>query len=92
MPARESAPMRRKALMHRVVSAASVPPAITASASPRWISRSASPIACAPVAQAEETEKPGPRAPVRIATCPAAALGIIIGTKLGETARSPSCR
>ena len=88
-PSRDSAPMRLKAAMHRPVSAASVPPQTTTSASPRWITRSASPIACEPVAQAEASEKPGPWAPSRIAIVPAAALGIIIGTKCGETARSP---
>ncbi len=35
--------------------AASVPPAITASASPRLISSAASPTACEPVAHAETT-------------------------------------
>ena len=74
---------------HRPVSAASVPPATTTSASPRTIIRVASPIAWAPVAHALETLKPGPWAPSRIAITPAAALGIIIGTKSGETARSP---
>ena len=81
--------MRLKAAMHSPVSAASVPPATTASASPRTIIRVASPIACPPVAHALETLKPGPWAPRRIAIVPAAALGIIIGTKCGETARSP---
>ncbi len=81
--------MRRKAAMHSVVSAASVPPATTTSASPRSIIRIPSPIACAPVAQADAIEKPGPCRPRRIATAPAAAFGIIIGTKFGETPRSP---
>ena len=43
-------PARMSGWMH-----ASVPPAITASASPRLISSAASPIACEPVAQAETT-------------------------------------
>ena len=81
--------MRRKAARQTPVSAASVPPATTTSASPRVIIRSASPIAWPPVAHAELTEKPGPCAPRRIAITPAAALGIIIGTKCGDTARSP---
>ena len=76
--------------MHRPTSAASVPPATIASTSPRWIIRAASPIECAPVEHADAIEKPGPCRPRRIAICPAAALGIIIGTKSGETARSPS--
>ena len=88
-PSRESAPIRLKAAMHSPVSAASVPPATTASTSPRAIIRAASPMAWPPVAHALETLKPGPWAPRRIAIVPAAALGIIIGTKCGETARSP---
>jgi hypothetical protein len=84
--------MRRKAAMHSVVIAASAPPATTTSALPRSIIRIPSPIACAPVAQAEATLKPGPCTPRRIATAPAAALGIIIGTKFGETPRSPRAR
>ena len=46
-PSRESAPMRLKAAMHSPVSAASVPPATTASTSPRTIIRVASPIGVA---------------------------------------------
>ena len=41
------------------------------------------------MAQAEASENPGPCAPSRIAIVPAAALGIIIVTNSGETARSP---
>ena len=78
--------------MHSDVSAASVPPATTTSAAPRSIIRMPSPIAWAPVAQAEATLNPGPWTPRRIATAPAAALGIIIGTKFGETPRSPRAR
>ena len=89
MPRRDSAPMRLNAARQSPVSAASEPPATTTSASPRWIMRVASPIACAPVAQALATDQPGPWAPSAIATAPAAAFGIIIGTKSGETARSP---
>ena len=62
-PCRDSAPMRRKAARQMSVIAASVPPATTASASPRAIMRAASPIAWPPVAHAEATEKPGPWAP-----------------------------
>ena len=78
--------------MHSDVSAASVPPATTTSAVPRSIIRIPSPIAWAPVAHAEATLNPGPWTPSRIATAPAAALGIIIGTKFGETPRSPRAR
>ena len=42
------------------------------------------------LAHALETLKPGPWAPRRMAIVPAAALGIIIGTKCGETSRSPT--
>ena len=89
MPSRDSAPRRRNAATHSGVIAASVPPATTTSASPRSSIRLASPIAWLPVAQADETLKPGPWAPSSIAIAPAAALGIIIVTKCGETARSP---
>ena len=78
--------------MHSVVSAASDPPATTTSAAPRSIIRMPSPIAWAPVAHAEATLNPGPCTPRRIATMPAAAFGIIIGTKFGETPRSPRSR
>ena len=88
-PSRESAPMRLNAARQSPVSAASVPPATTTSASPRWIIRIASPIAWPPVAHALETLKPGPCAPRRRAIMPAAALGIIIGTNSGDTSRSP---
>ena len=86
-PSRDSAPMRSNAAMHSGVIAASVPPATTTSASPRSIIRLASPIAWLPVAHADETLKPGPWAPSSIAIMPAAALGIIIGTNSGDTAR-----
>ena len=88
-PSRDSAPMRLNAATHSGVIAASVPPATTTSASPRSSIRLASPIACEPVAHADDTLKPGPWAPSIIAIAPAAALGIIIGTKCGDTARSP---
>ncbi len=89
MPLRDSAPMRSKAAMHSGVIPASVPPATTTSASPRSIMRFASPIAWLPVAHADDTLKPGPWAPSAIAIMPAAALGIIIGTNSGDTARTP---
>ena len=43
--------------------AASVPPATMTSASPSWMSRVASPMACAPVEQAVTTEWFGPLKP-----------------------------
>ena len=59
MPALESASRALKAACASGVSAASEPPATTASASPAWIIRSAAPIACAPEAQAELTANDG---------------------------------
>ena len=88
-PSLERAPIRQNAAMHSGVIAASVPPATTMSASPRSIIRFASPIAWLPVAHADDTLNPGPWAPRSIAIWPAAALGIIIGTNSGDTARTP---
>ena len=44
-----------------------------------------SPIACAPAAQAVAVAEFGPRAPVRMETCPAARLTMADGMKKGET-------
>ncbi len=63
---------------------ASVPPQIIASASPRSMTRAASPIACAPVEHADTCDMFGPLAPNRIEICPGARLTMIIGTKNGE--------
>jgi hypothetical protein len=63
-----------------------VPPQIIASASPRWMTRKASPMACAPVEQADTCERFGPLAPKRIEICPGARLTMIIGTKKGRDA------
>jgi hypothetical protein len=71
---------------------ASAPPAIIASASPRWISRNASPIECVPVAQAVTTHELGPRAPKRIETTPDAMFVIMPGMKNGETRLAPRSR
>src|SRR5215470_1110856 len=68
---------------------ASAPPAIITSASPRWISRKASPRAWLPVAQAVTTEELGPFAPKRIETSPDAMLMMSIGMKKGETRSGP---
>ena len=51
----ESACILAKQAKAKSVSAASVPPQTTASASPYWIMRSAEPTAWAPLAQAETT-------------------------------------
>src|SRR5205823_6001700 len=52
----ESACIELKQAKPNAVSAASEPPATTASASPYWIIRSAEPIACPPLEQAELRE------------------------------------
>jgi hypothetical protein len=69
--------------------AASVPPAITATASPRRIHSAASPMPLPEEAQAETTAKLGPRAPKSMATRPAVMSGIIAGMVKGETRRGP---
>src|SRR6266403_1426208 len=68
---------------------ASAPPAIITSASPRWISRKASPSAWLPVAQAVTTAEFGPLAPKRMETSPEAMLMMSIGMKKGETRSGP---
>ena len=50
------------------VMAASAPPQIMASASPRWMMRNESPMACALVVQAVAAAELGPLAPVRMET------------------------
>ncbi len=80
----DSARMLLKPPTPSAVTVASVPPQIMASASPRWITRKASPIACAPVEQADTWLRFGPLAPWRIEICPGARLTMIIGTKKGE--------
>src|SRR3990170_4724941 len=62
--------MAQKPATLSLVIAASVPPAIIASASPRWMMRMASPMALPPVAQAVTTLLFGPFAPVMIETTP----------------------
>ena len=69
--------------------AASAPPATMTSASSSWISRAASPIACAPVAQAVTTEWFGPLKPYSIETWPEARLISADGMKNGLTRRGP---
>ena len=69
--------------------AASAPPAIMASASPRSMMRKASPMECAEVVQAVAVASLGPRAPNLIDTCPAARLTIDPGMKKGDILRGP---
>ena len=59
------------------------------SASPIWISRAASPIACAPVEQAVTTAWFGPCRPKRIEIWPLARLMSADGMKNGLTRRGP---
>ena len=71
------------------VTIASAPPAIITSASPYLIRRAASPIACAPVAQAVTTEWFGPLKPKRMLTCPEIRLISAPGMKKGDTRLGP---
>ena len=71
------------------VIAASEPPQIMTSASPREITRNASPTACAPEEHAVQGAEFGPRAPKRIDTWPAARLMMLDGIKNGEIFRGP---
>ena len=72
-----------------IVPAASAPPVATASQRPQAIRRAALPMACVPAAQAVHTVSHGPCSPQRIEIAAPAALAIIIGTRNGETRRSP---
>ena len=69
--------------------AASVPPASMMSASSRRIVSQASPIAWAPVAQAETVAKFGPSIPNAIATWPEPTFGMPIGMKNGLIRSGP---
>jgi hypothetical protein len=86
----ESAPMLAKPPIDIGVTAASDPPAIITSASPYWIVRNASPIACALVAHADTIAKFGPCASKRIDTTPAAMSEMNIGMKNGRDALRPA--
>src|SRR6185369_5456475 len=66
------------------VIAASDPPAIIASASPRLMISNDSPMACADAEHAVHVAMFGPFAPNRIDTCPDARLMIAEGMKNGE--------
>jgi hypothetical protein len=71
------------------VRAASLPPTNMMSAAPARIVMSPRPIAWLPEAQADETQKFGPCSPRWIATWPVQALIIIMGTRKGDTRRTP---
>ena len=72
------------------VIAASVPPQIMASASPRLNDPEANRRSqCAPVVQAVAVAEFGPLAPVRIETYPEARLMIVAGMKNGEMRPGP---
>ena len=74
------------------VMAASEPPAIITSASPRRMISKASPMACAEAEQAVQVAEFGPLALNRIDTWPAARLMIDAGMKNGEMRRGPPSR
>ena len=71
------------------VTTASVPPANMTSASSRWMTLKASPMAWAPVAHAVAGAEFGPLQLKRMETCPAARLMISPGMKNGETRLGP---
>mmetsp|Transcript_42877 Transcript_42877/g.99616 ORF Transcript_42877/g.99616 Transcript_42877/m.99616 type:complete len:211 (+) Transcript_42877:622-1254(+) len=73
----------------RGVMAASLPPAIMMSASPRRIACIASPMACDPTAHAEVTPKLGPWAPNSMPMMPEAVLPRRAGMVKGETFLGP---
>ena len=74
------------------VTAASAPPQIITSASPRSMILKASPMACAPAEHAVHVALLGPRAPNRIETWPAARFAIAAGMKKGEIFPGPPSR
>ena len=74
------------------VMAASAPPQIMATASPRWMILNESPMACAPVVQAVATAELGPLAPVRMEMWPLAKLTMAAGMKNGEILDGPPSR
>ena len=68
----------------------SAPPAIITSASPNWISRAASPIACAPVEHAVTTAWFGPLKRWRMLTCPETRLISATGDEKRRHAARPA--
>ena len=81
--------MLAKPWMPTGVMAASELPVSTASQRPVATSRAAAPIEWAPVAQAVTTVSHGPCHPWRMEMAAAPALGIIMGTRKGDTRRGP---
>ncbi len=79
----------QKPAMDIGVTAASAPPAIITSASPRRINPRASPMELVPEAHAVTVHPLGPCTPNRIDTCPEAMLAIIMGIKKGLTPATP---
>jgi hypothetical protein len=69
--------------------AASAEPTSIMSAAPRCIAAAASPSELVPVAHAVWIDMFGPRAPVRMASVPAALSEIIIGIRNGLTRSAP---
>ena len=87
---RSTAPGRRRSRRATSgVTGDSAPPATITSASPKMISRAASPIACAPVEQAVTTAWFGPFSPWRIDTWPETRLMSWPGMKNGLMRRGP---
>ena len=91
-PLLESAVMLVKPAIAVGVNGASLPPASTASQIPLLMRRAALPMAWVPAAQAVTVFSDGPCQPCRIDRAAEAALVIIIGTRNGETRRSPLAR
>src|SRR4029077_3963854 len=83
----DNARMAPNPLTPTALVAASLPPAIITSASPRWMRRNESPTACALVVQAVQVAEFGPLAPVRIEIQPEARFTMAPGMKNGLTRR-----
>ena len=88
-PVVDSAVMLRNPASAVIVAADSAPPVMTASQRPQAISRAALPMAWVPAAHAVQIVSFGPCRPHRIEIAAPAALAIIIGTRNGDTRRSP---
>ena len=91
----ERAPAAAKPATPMGTMEASAPPATIALTSPRLIISAHSPMASAPLEQAETVQKFGPLAPRRMERCPEAMSAIIIGIKKGlmrDGPRSSSTR
>ena len=88
-PLLDNAVMLLKPAMAVGVSGASAPPAMTTSARPSAIMRAAFPMAWVPAAQAVTVFSHGPCQPYFIEMAAAGAFAIIIGTRNGDTRRSP---